>query len=95
MIVFHSSAYRQMAQTLINALSAVEGRISKQIFPDGERYYRIEDDLRGKEVLFIGGAYDDSSTMETYDLACGIVSQGALRLHSIILTLRGHINRIY
>ena len=70
MIVFYSSAYRQMAQTLINALSAVEGRISKQIFPDGERYYRIEDDLRGKEVLFIGGAYDDSSTMETYDLAC-------------------------
>ena len=49
MIVFHSSAYRQMAQTLINALSAVEGRISKQIFPDGERYYRIEDDLRGKK----------------------------------------------
>lgn len=84
MIVFYSSAYRQMAQTLINALSAVEGRISKQIFPDGERYYRIEDDLRGKEVLFIGGAYDDSSTMETYDLACGIVSQGALRLHIII-----------
>ena len=64
MIVFYSSAYREMAQTLINELSATEGHISKQTFPDGERYYRIEDDLRGKEVLWVG------------DVAC-VASQGA------------------
>ena len=84
MIVFYSSTYQQLAQTLISSLQAKEGKIERQTFPDGEHYYRIIDDPRGKEVLFVGGAYDDASTLETFDLACGIVAQGALRLHLII-----------
>ncbi len=84
MIVFYSPAYRQLAQSLIVLLAFEEGKIERHTFPDGEHYYRILDDLRDKEVLFVGGAYDDASTLETFDLACGIVAQGALRLHLIV-----------
>jgi ribose-phosphate pyrophosphokinase len=84
MIVFYSSIYQNLAQKIIKKLSFDEGRILRSVFPDGEQYYRIEEDLRSKEVVLISGAYDDVSTLETFDLACGIVGQGALRLHMVI-----------
>jgi ribose-phosphate pyrophosphokinase len=54
------------------------------LFPDGERYQRLTDRVRGEDVLIVGGTPTDSDAMELYDLACGISHYGANSLTLVV-----------
>src|SRR4029453_16870358 len=52
--------------------------------PGGQHYRRIDTDPADRDVIFVGGTIDDESTLELYDLACGLVMYGAYRLRMVI-----------
>ncbi|MBM74748.1 MAG: ribose-phosphate pyrophosphokinase [Proteobacteria bacterium] len=84
MLIFYTQPYKKLAQRMMSKLQATEGIVEYATFPDGERYYRIQSSVRGQEVLLLSGAYDNDSLMESYDLACGLIQEGALKLNLII-----------
>ena len=53
-------------------------------FPDGEHYTRLDTSVAGRDVVVLGGTFDDSATMEVFDLACAAVHWGARRLTLLI-----------
>jgi ribose-phosphate pyrophosphokinase len=60
------------------------GKVERRTFPDGEHYLRVETDPSDRDVILVGGTVDDASTLELYDLACGLVTDGAYRLRLVI-----------
>jgi ribose-phosphate pyrophosphokinase len=60
------------------------GAIERKVFPDGERYRRIETDCARRDVVLVGGTVDDVDMLEIYDLACGLVHLG---VHTMTLVL--------
>ncbi|MBS1124213.1 MAG: ribose-phosphate pyrophosphokinase, partial [Deltaproteobacteria bacterium] len=48
------------------------------------RYMQIESDPADRDIVLVGGTPDDASTLELYDLACGLVMGGAYRLRMVI-----------
>jgi ribose-phosphate pyrophosphokinase len=62
----------------------LSGHIERRVFPDGERYQRILDPVGGKNVVVLGGTTNDSTTLELFDLACGLSQSGANSLVIVI-----------
>ena len=58
----------------------------RKIFPDSERYLKIEnsDDIFGKPVILLGGITDTNSLFELYNIANGLVDFGCSSLTLII-----------
>ena len=84
MLVFANPGYDALQQELTAALHAEMGQVQRDVFPDGERYQRIVTSVEGRDVVLVGGTVDDESTLSLYDLACGLVEQGARRLSLVI-----------
>lgn len=83
-LVFSTQAYSHLA-TAIAAKAGFElGAIARKTFPDGEHYLCIESQPADRDVVLVGGTVDDASTLELYDLACGLVTGGADRLRLVI-----------
>ena len=79
-VLFSSEAYRELARRLAHCAQLATGQIEIHRFPDGERYMRIVDDVRDKDVYLLSSSFDDDNAMLTYDIACGLVDHGAKRL---------------
>ncbi len=62
----------------------VLGQVDYKIFEDGEFYQRIITDVRGREVVIVGGTVSDTDTLELYDLAAGCAQYGALSIELVI-----------
>lgn len=60
------------------------GGVERTDFPDGERMFRLREDVDGREVVLVGGTIDDAATLELYDLATGLVTGGARRLTLVV-----------
>ena len=60
------------------------GQLERIVFPDGERYQRLTDRVRGEDVLIVGGTPNDMDTLELFDLACGISHYGANSLTLVV-----------
>ncbi|HEY0991182.1 MAG TPA: ribose-phosphate diphosphokinase, partial [Kofleriaceae bacterium] len=60
------------------------GDVSRKTFPDGEHYLRIESDPTDRDVVLVGGTTNAATTLELYDLACGLVTGGAYRLRIVM-----------
>ena len=88
-IIFFTSPYELLARTIAQKNGYQLGNIERKTFPDGERYFRIETDIRGRHVLLLGGSHSDLATLELYDLGCGLVRSGAQSL-SLILPYFGY-----
>ncbi len=80
MIVFAIDRYEHFARDL----GAPTGRITRKLFPDGEHYLRVEDDVNDRDVVLVGGTIDHDATLELYDLACALVESGASTLTLIV-----------
>lgn len=52
-------------------------------FLDGEVYHRLAD-VHGADVLLVGGAHDDATTVELFDLLCGAQAAGARRITAVL-----------
>jgi ribose-phosphate pyrophosphokinase len=79
-IIFSTVEYQYFANRLAALTQYAAGVIEVKTFPDGERYHRIVDSVYNRDVILVGGATNDSETLEVYDLACALVKQGASRL---------------
>ncbi|MBL9013722.1 MAG: ribose-phosphate diphosphokinase [Myxococcales bacterium] len=83
-LVFSTVPYA-FAGTAIAAAGGWElGTVERKTFPDGEKYLRITTDPADRDVILVGGTPDDASTLELYDLACGLVTGGAYRMRLVI-----------
>ena len=82
-LLYSTGAYGYLRDALLGA-GRVAGTIERTDFPDGERMFRIVEDVDGRDVALIGGTVDDEATLELYDLATGLVAQGARRLTMVL-----------
>jgi ribose-phosphate pyrophosphokinase len=82
--VFSTEAYRYLQDGICAAGGFTPGPVVRRRFPDGERYLRIDSDVREVDVVLVAGTISDSDTLELYDLACAVVKYGARRLTLVI-----------
>jgi len=83
-LLFATERYQELGEDIAGAGDSDLGVVERKVFPDGERYRRIETECARRDVVLVGGTVDDSDTLEIYDLACGLVQLGA---HTLTLVL--------
>lgn len=83
-LVFSTLHYAYLAESIARETGWALGTIARKTFPDGEHYLRIETSPADRDVVIVGGTFDDAATLELYDLACGLVTAGAFRLRLVI-----------
>jgi ribose-phosphate pyrophosphokinase len=66
------------------AAGATLGSLERRFFPDGERYLRYLDDVRGHDVVILGGTVSDQDTLELFDLSGSVVRYGARSLTLVV-----------
>jgi ribose-phosphate pyrophosphokinase len=79
-IIFATSAYGYLQEHLCGLADLRHGHVERRLFPDGERYQRIMDDVLERDVILLGGTIDDTATLELFDL----VRSGARTLTLVI-----------
>jgi ribose-phosphate pyrophosphokinase len=83
-LVFSIASYDYLGVAIAAAGGWEFGKIYREQFPDGEHYCRIDTDPADRDVILVGGTVDDAATLALYDLACGLVNNGAYRLSLVI-----------
>ncbi|MBW1757602.1 MAG: ribose-phosphate diphosphokinase, partial [Deltaproteobacteria bacterium] len=83
-LLFATERYQELGEDIAGAGDFDLGVVERKVFPDEERYRRIETDCARRDVVLVGGTVDDFDTLEIYDLACGLVHLGA---HTLTLVL--------
>jgi len=83
-LVFSTRAYGDLAAKILDLSGAEKGDLETKFFPDGERYQRIDSDVRDRDAVVVGGTVSDSDTLELYDLAFALVKQGARTLTMLL-----------
>ena len=83
-IVFSTLAYEYLGTAIADIAGWQVGEVSRKTFPDGEHYLRIESDPTDRDVVLVGGTTNAATTLELYDLACGLVTGGAYRLRIVM-----------
>jgi ribose-phosphate pyrophosphokinase len=83
-LVLSIADYDYFAEELMRAAAFERGVVERSVFPDGEHYLRVEDDVNDRDVVLVGGTVDHDATLELYDLACALVESGASTLTLIV-----------
>jgi len=83
-LLFTIKSYEYLEPRLLAAGDFERGTLERKTFPDGERYLRIADDTRGRDVVLLGGTPTDLDALELYDLGCALSSTGARSLSLVI-----------
>ena len=84
-IYFCTQSYDYMSAAVAAHGRFSKGQIERNRFPDGERAYRIDTaEVRGNDVLIVGGTISDADILEVFNLACACVKYGAHRLTLMI-----------
>ena len=84
MLLFATERYQELCEDIAGTGDFDLGVVDRKVFPDGERYRRIDSDCALRDVALVGGTVDDIDMLEIYDLACGLVQQGAHTLTLVI-----------
>ena len=79
-LVFAIDAYRALQQSLCALPGFEAGRLEFKRFPDGERYQRILDEVRERDVVLVGGTVSDAAALQLFDLGYTLVQLGCRRL---------------
>src|SRR5688572_26625138 len=83
-LVFSIASYDAFAADLCRRGNFESGGIAREVFPDGERYLRVDTAVAGRDVVVVGGTVTDGDVLELYDLCCAIAKNGAGRLTLVI-----------
>lgn len=83
-LFFWIPAYERLAKKIAQRVSGEAGQIENRVFPDGERYMRIETPVRGRDVVLVGGSIGDSEMLDLFDLGCCIVQNGCKSLKILV-----------
>lgn len=83
--LFSTVAYQYLRDRIAAAAPEWQASpVETRMFPDGERYQRIGAEVHGCEVALVGGTVSEADTLELYDLACGLVENGARFLTLVV-----------
>jgi ribose-phosphate pyrophosphokinase len=88
-LFFTTPAYQPLATEIAHLAHSELSVVEREVFPDGERYQRIMPSVDRRDCVIIGGTDTDGSTLDLFDLACGIVSGGAQTV-SLVLPYFGY-----
>jgi ribose-phosphate pyrophosphokinase len=88
-LLFTISSYAYLEDRFLAAGDFERARIERKMFPDGERYLRLDADVWGRDVVLLGGTPTDLDWLEVYDLGCAIAREGARSL-SIVMPYFGY-----
>jgi ribose-phosphate pyrophosphokinase len=83
-LVFSIAEYDYLGRAIAAAGGWELGELHREQFPDGEHYCRLLADPADRDVIVVGGTIDDHATLALYDLACGLVTEGAFRVRLVI-----------
>ena len=83
-LIFSTATYDYLGGAIAAAGGYELGAVERQVFPDGEHYCRIATDPADRDVIVVGGTIDEAATLALYDLACGLVTEGAYRVRMVI-----------
>ncbi|MBI5546409.1 MAG: ribose-phosphate pyrophosphokinase [Deltaproteobacteria bacterium] len=83
-LVFGTRTYAYLQDSIAQAAGLGLGEVERHQFPDGELYHRIASPVADRDVVLVGGTHTDADTLEFYDLACGLVQEGA---HKLVLAI--------
>jgi ribose-phosphate pyrophosphokinase len=83
-LVFATEPYDYLCREICSRPGFIKGELERKTFPDGERYLRIKSNVYGRNVVVLGGTINDSTTLEIYDLASGLIAQGADNISILI-----------
>ena len=83
-LLFHIPAYDYLVEEFAAAGGFERAGVERKTFPDGERYLRLIDDPRDREVVLLGGTPTDLDWLELYDLGYAISRAGARTLEIVI-----------
>ncbi|MEM9341005.1 MAG: ribose-phosphate diphosphokinase [Bacteroidota bacterium] len=83
-LLFNTQSYQYLADELIASGTFEEGVMERSYFSDGELYQRIQSKVNRRHVVLIGGTTDEATTLELFDLACGLVAYGAESLSLVV-----------
>lgn len=83
-ILFSTPLYTPLMRDIAHRMAGEIGELEAQEFSDGERYLRICSNVVSRSVVVVGGTVGDRETLDLYDLASGLVQQGARSLTLII-----------
>lgn len=89
MLLFCTERYGYFEPLFTAAGPFEPGKIERKLFPDGERYLRLDADSWGRDVVLVGGTPTDLDWLEVYDLGCAISRAGARSL-SIVMPYFGY-----
>jgi ribose-phosphate pyrophosphokinase len=84
MLLFATERYQELSEDIAGAGDFDLGSVERKVFPDGERYRRIDTDCATRDVVLVGGTVGDTDMLEIYDLACGLVHLG---VHTLTMVL--------
>ena len=73
-------SYAYLEPAFAAALGVERAPVERKRFPDGERYLRLAEDVRGADVILLGGTPTDLDCLELYDLGFAISRAGARSL---------------
>ena len=84
-VLFSIPSYAPLGAELHALLpSLARGTVEHRLFPDGERYLRVLDRVRDRDAVLLGGTPSDRDMLDLYDLASGLVMEGARSLTLLI-----------
>ncbi len=84
MIFFNIEGYELLSQKICQGLKGTSGELEIKTFPNKEKYTRIITPVRNLDVVLVGGTIDDSATLQIFDLASGLVTEGCRSLKILI-----------
>jgi ribose-phosphate pyrophosphokinase len=83
-LYFSTQSYAYLRDEIARLGGGEIGDVETHPFPDGERYLRIVTPADGRDVVLVGGTISYETTIELYDLACGLAKYGARRFSIVI-----------
>ncbi len=84
MIIYSINGYQKLAASIAAKTKSQTGEVTTKRFPNGERYMRVMTDPRDQDVVIVGGTVDDAATLDIFDLASGLVTDGCRSLKLVI-----------
>ena len=80
MQLFATASYDYFRDEIAAITGGELGAIERKTFDDGEFYHRIASDVADRDVVLVGGTISETETLELFDLASGLVHEGARSL---------------
>jgi ribose-phosphate pyrophosphokinase len=83
-LYFATRSYSYFRDELSRLTHGGLGRLETKPFADGESYHRIADEVTGRDVVLVGGTISEAEALELFDVACGLVHEGARSLVLVV-----------